>query len=141
MPRSSASTHSWKPKITRSSSGSDLVFSEITSRISDLSSALVRRRPEATHCRTALSHCALLKIKVMAGSNPSRSNFSITSARPKAFMVGVIWALSRQFFFPLFAPYLLRTLLRDSFSNLRISGFTLVFTVNRSKSLLPKSTC
>ena len=33
IPLSNESTHSWKPRTIRSSSGNDLVFSEITSRI------------------------------------------------------------------------------------------------------------
>ena len=81
------------------------------------------------------------KINVMAGSKPSRSNFSITSALPRALIVGVICELSRQFFLPQPPEYLDRTLLRDSFSKRNISGLTFVFAVKRSSKRLPNNTC
>ena len=53
----------------------------MTDLISILSSELVNRRPAARHCLTAASQLFLENIKVIAGSKPSRSNFSTISER------------------------------------------------------------
>ncbi len=50
-------------------------------RMASRSSAMVRRIPVIRHWRTASSQAARLKMNVMAGSIPSRSRRSITSAR------------------------------------------------------------
>ena len=50
-------------------------------RMASRSSARVRRIPVIRHWRTASSQAARLKMNVIAGSIPSRSRRSITSAR------------------------------------------------------------
>ncbi len=80
-PRSSASRHSQKPSTPRSPSGRSVVRVSTTRRICSDSSGVVKRSPLRMHWFTAASQPARLKMKVIAGSKPSRSNRATTSTR------------------------------------------------------------
>ncbi len=78
-PASMPAIHDDQPRTPRSAPARPAVRSSQMARMRRRSSTVVRRRPVSRHWRTAESHAARLKMKVMAGSIPSSSRRCATS--------------------------------------------------------------